>query len=59
MTKLKKYYCDNSNSEEELFFTQSFAKNNLTPQQSMRCILANVLLNKLSGVRTFGRRICL
>ena len=48
-----------TNSEEEFFFTQSFAKNNLTPQQPMRCTLANVFLNKLSGVRTFGRRICL
>ena len=30
----KKYYFDNSNSEEE-FLTQSFGKNNLTPQQPM------------------------
>ena len=37
--KTKKSYFYNSNSVED-FFTQSFGKNNFTPQQPMRCTLA-------------------
>ena len=50
-------------SEEEKNFTQSFGKNNLSPQQPMRCTLGSVLiycdvfLNKLFSVRKLGHRI--